>query len=190
MLGGAVSLPFASAVLSGCQAAPSVEPFVPQTLAPEQLERVATLAELIIPTTDTPGARAAGVHEFADLLLTEWFDEDDKAAFLSGLDSLDADAQAAHATAFVELDEATQTAMLTTMEEEAWNWLQGVMAGDPALDPEAAPFFHRMKELTLWGYYTSEIGMTQEHTNRHLFSEYEGAVPYDTLGRAWGTNLR
>src|SRR5881409_1533980 len=58
-----------------------------QILDPHQSETVATIAEMIIPTTDTPGARAAGVHRFIDLLLAESFPDDERASFLAGLDS-------------------------------------------------------------------------------------------------------
>jgi len=56
-----------------------------QVLDPHQSETVATIAELIIPTTDTPGARAAQVHRFIDLLLAEWAPDDDRKQFLDGL---------------------------------------------------------------------------------------------------------
>jgi len=56
-----------------------------QVLDPHQSETVATIAELIIPTTDTPGARAAQVHRFIDLLLAEWVTDDERASFLKGL---------------------------------------------------------------------------------------------------------
>src|SRR2546428_786105 len=50
-----------------------------QVLDPHQSETVATIAELIIPATDTPGARAAQVDRFIDLLLAEWATDDDRA---------------------------------------------------------------------------------------------------------------
>src|SRR5256885_5182768 len=58
-------------------------------LDPHQAETVATIAEMIIPETDTPGARAAHVPEFIDLMLAEWFADDDRARFLAGLADVD-----------------------------------------------------------------------------------------------------
>ena len=83
LMGGTVSLSVASGVLSGCQA-PAAGGYTYQTLSAAQGELVATISELIIPETDTPGARAARVHEFADLMLTDWFDASDRDHFLAG----------------------------------------------------------------------------------------------------------
>src|SRR5688572_22024272 len=72
-----------------------------QVLDPHQSETVATIAEMIIPATDTPGARAAEVHRFVDLLLAEWAPDDDRTQFLEGLADVDARARAASATDFL-----------------------------------------------------------------------------------------
>src|SRR5947207_4576408 len=56
-----------------------------EVLDPHQRETVATIAELIIPATDTPGARAAHVDQFIDLLLGEWAPDEERARFLQGL---------------------------------------------------------------------------------------------------------
>jgi Gluconate 2-dehydrogenase subunit 3 len=64
-----------------------------RTLNSHQNATVTTISELIIPETDTPGAKGAKVNEFIDLLLTEWFDEDGCGPFLEGLAQIDADSQ-------------------------------------------------------------------------------------------------
>ena len=61
------------------------EPPALRILDPHQHETVAAVAELIIPETDTPGARAAGVGEFIDLIVAEWYTEEQRARFLAGL---------------------------------------------------------------------------------------------------------
>src|SRR2546422_6501518 len=66
-----------------------------RVLDPHQSETVATIADMIIPPTDTPGARAAEVHRFVDLLLAEWAPDDDRKQFLEGLADVDARARAA-----------------------------------------------------------------------------------------------
>src|SRR5437016_5729557 len=72
-----------------------------QVLDPHQSETVATIAELIIPATDTPGARAAQVHRFIDLLLAEWAPDEDRASFLKGLADVDARARTAFGVDFL-----------------------------------------------------------------------------------------
>src|SRR5690606_16229899 len=85
MLGGVLSAPTLSAVLRGCQAAPAVTTARKATFTPAQHDMVAAAAERIIPATDTPGAIDAGVPDFIDLMMSEWYPEPDQAAFLAGL---------------------------------------------------------------------------------------------------------
>src|SRR6266550_3084068 len=61
----------------------------PKTLNPHQDATVTTIAEWIIPQTETPGAKAVRVNEFIDLILTEWYDDEDRASFLAGLANVD-----------------------------------------------------------------------------------------------------
>lgn len=174
LMGGTVSLSVVSGVMSGCQA-PAAGGYSLQTLSAAQNELVATISELIIPTTDTPGARAAKVNEFIDLMLTDWHDETDKNRFLAGLTETDEMAQSANGSSFVDNTEDQQIALLTEMEDAA---LSGGRSSDK-------PFFSMMKELTLTGYYTSEIGASQELKYVHTAGEYRGDVPYSEVGKAY-----
>src|SRR6266704_1728016 len=72
VLGGVLSAPMVAGVLAGCEArrAPAAA-WRPRALTPDQTELVATIAEHILPETDTPGARAVGVHRFIDAMLAE-----------------------------------------------------------------------------------------------------------------------
>jgi hypothetical protein len=91
-----------------------------RTLTPPQSELVATLAEHIIPATDTPGARAAGVQRFVDSILTDYYAADERKRFLGGLASVDARAQKAHGKPFLETTKQQQVALLRTMDDESY----------------------------------------------------------------------
>ncbi len=175
MLGGAVSSSVAARVLAGCNAAPGR--YAPQTLTPAQDDLVATVAELIIPETDTPGARAARVNEFVDRMLTAGYADDERDRFLAGLADLDARAQAAGGKAFVASTTDEQTALLTALEAEAKATRQAGAA--------VRSFFAVMKELTLVGFYTSEIGATQELQTVTVPGRYDGDAPLAEIGRAF-----
>lgn len=153
------------------------EPWAPQTLSSGQNELVTALAEAILPATDTPGATQAGVHEFIDLLLTEWMSTEETARFLDGLTQLDGSCRERFGIPFPELDTARQLELLRPLDEA------GVAARRAGEDP--LPFFATLKEMTLVGYYTSEIGMTQELRTQFYFTSYEGCLPLDPDGRAW-----
>jgi hypothetical protein len=138
-----------------------------------QRATVDQISELIMPATDTPGARAAGVVGFIEVIVGEWYRDDERAAFLRGLADLEAHCQSLFANSFVACTEAQQTAVLTGLDAEA----RAMPAGSPQ------HLFARMKGLTLYGYYTSEIGYTQELLETFMPGRYDGAAP---LPRAAG----
>lgn len=156
-----------------------------RVLSPQQGELVATIAELILPETDTPGARAARVHEFIDLALAEWFDGADRDRFLTGLADVDARAKSGGASDFLHAPPARQVEVLTALDEELAQERDAERAGVKWRGRAAAPdrtFFHMMKRLTLVGYYTSEIGFTRELHAQIIPGRYDGCVPLEPRG--------
>ncbi|GAB4419954.1 MAG: lactose 3-dehydrogenase subunit gamma LacC [Bacteroidia bacterium] len=156
-------------VMSGCSSA--YDPgYAPQTFTPAQDELVATLVEQIIPTTETPGARAAGVHQYIDRVLALAKPEAETHTFVEGLAWLDAQAAAAGAQTFVALAPAAQTDILRQAEAAAQ-------------DSETPAFFTLLKHMTIYGYYTSEIGASQELRYVHAAGVYRGDMPYSEVGK-------
>lgn len=130
----------------------------------EQNRFVTQLAELIIPQTDTPGARAARVNLYIDQLLAA-SDDAAKKAFLDGLKWLDQRAMQQHRVPFLRLSEAQQVAILEPLATGR-NFA-------PA-DQPGVRFFNRVKELTITGYYTSADGFVSE---LGFSSGFTGAYP-------------
>jgi hypothetical protein len=177
LLGTAVTPSVARAVGAGYRASAPGAPLL--FLTPYQGELVATLTEHIIPATDTPGARAARVDAFIDGLLADVFTADERNRFAAGLAEVEARARAAHGATFLTATPAQQVALLTTMQGEAR------AAGGSPSPSLPRPFFPWLKELTLVGYYTSEIGASQELRYVHVAGRYDGDVPYRQIGRAY-----
>jgi hypothetical protein len=132
-----------------------------------QGEIATTVADLIIPTTDTPGAREAGVGPFMDFMVEQTFDTEELDRFLAGLDEMDSRSLRTAGTTFVEATEAQRIEVLAGMEAEALKDAEG---------DSPQHFFDTIKSLTLFGYYTSEIGMTQELGWRMIPGSYDGCV--------------
>ena len=86
-----------------------------KTLDPHQNATVTTIAELIIPQTDTPGAKATKVNEFIDLILTEWYDDADTARFLAGLADVDSRSQKLFGKQFVDCGESQQNQIMKAL---------------------------------------------------------------------------
>ena len=176
MLGGTISAPALAGLLAGCEKsarAPGTA-WVPRAVSPEQGEMIAVIADLIIPTTDTPGARAVGVHEFIDTMLADYYGADDRARFAEGLTALDARARATCGEGFVRCAPERQIELIARLDHDTF-----------ASPQPARPFFRTMKELTLLGYYTSEAGATRELRHAAVPGHYEGCVPFTTIGRTW-----
>jgi FtsP/CotA-like multicopper oxidase with cupredoxin domain len=126
-----------------------------RTLTPAQAAMVTAAAERIIPRTDTPGATDADVTSFVDVMLTDWYSDTERRRFVEGLPALDVAAQAAHGVAFVRCTAAQQTAIVAAFDAE-------VDATRRTNAAEAnAHWFGMLKYLTVFGYCTSQPGMTQ-----------------------------
>jgi Gluconate 2-dehydrogenase subunit 3 len=127
------------------------EPLAPSTVvSPVQQRLIAALSETILPETDTPGARTAEVPEFITRTVSDWFTAEERSAFLQGLDAFESACVAATGTSFSNLTSKLRLAYLHPLDREA------NAARLQLIDP--LPFFAWMKQLTLIGYYTSEIG--------------------------------
>jgi Gluconate 2-dehydrogenase subunit 3 len=119
----------------------------------ERIRMIEDLAEGIIPATDTPGAKGAGVPEFLELLYSEWCLPEQQARFEAGLIALDANAIGQYGRDFVQLSRDEQLALLRRWDDEAFETPPATAAGE---------FFRWFKNLTIIGYYTSEVGQMQE----------------------------
>lgn len=92
----------------------------PRTLTAQQAEMVATIAEHIIPATDTPGARAAGVHRLVDVLLTDFYGADERRRFLAGLRATNIRAMRDCGAPFLRCTSRQQVALLAALDAEAY----------------------------------------------------------------------
>ena len=233
-LGGLATAPLASGLLSGCRTpgADGLADYAYATLDADQQRLLSALVDQIIPETDTPGAAQAGVPQFIDTMLTDWYAAEERDEFLAGLAAVDGRA----AGSFADLDDAAQAEIVAAMDagafgaapetgppdedvaevavegtaamqEEADNEVAG-MQGDlgESMDPDAeaatelstgegtasvggeatdVPFYRQLKELTVAGYYTSEVGATQELQWQAAPGRYDSDVPLSEIGRAW-----
>jgi hypothetical protein len=134
-----------------------------RTLNAHQQATARVMAELILPKTDTPGATEVGATDFIDLMLTEWYDEQDRARFLNGLADVDLRTQALFGRSFIEASPDQQAEILTwlgqKMTTEAESLPRPRGRSSPALSKN---FYSMFRRLTLTAYYTSEAGATAE----------------------------
>jgi hypothetical protein len=119
----------------------------------DEMNVLREVGEIMIPATDTPGAEAAGVHDFIDGLMRTWASDDTREAIRGAVHAFDAKARAAHNMAFTALDPARKAALVAAHDAESF---------DAPQEDEGAEAYRRLKGLVFHGYYMSEIGATQE----------------------------
>lgn len=152
-----------------------------RTLNPHQDAIVATAAELIIPETDTPGAKGTRVNEFIDVILTDWYDEARKQRFLEGLSDMDARCSKQFGRDFLSCNPAQQAEILMSLDLEVAAARESLsrrttrkLIEDKELENHP---FYMLKRLTLIGYYTSQVGAEQEAHFEIIPSQRGGCVP-------------
>jgi hypothetical protein len=109
---------------------------------------IAEIAEMIIPKTTSPGAKDTGVPAFIEMMIQECYRKPEQEMFKKGLENLETKAKTLGGS-FVSLKNEDKTKLLDELEAEAMK------------NPRAPSFWILIKELTLIGYYTSEVGMSQ-----------------------------
>jgi hypothetical protein len=145
------------------------------------------LSDMIIPPTDTPGAVAAGVPDFIAIIVDEWYTTTEREIFFSGMASLDHFCLEQDKSRFYKASETTRIDALKEQERIAAEYVspaQNSLVANPPVD-EHSPFFRKLRELVVVGYYTSEIGSTQELAYRPVPGEYNGDYEYAKVGRQW-----
>jgi hypothetical protein len=180
LMGGVVSAPAIAGILKGCTPKPGVD-WTPVFLQQDQAAIVSNVSEIIIPKTDTPGAKDVGVPGFIDKMLKEVYSEEDQKFFMDGLAAFNDEAKKEFGDEFLDLSEEDQKALVKKVHDAA---IEAERTTKPA---PKRPFILMMKELTMLGFFTSEAGATQVLQYLPVPGSYKGCVPVSEAGngRTW-----
>jgi Gluconate 2-dehydrogenase subunit 3 len=187
LLGAGAALPVLdSNLLAAFQDAHPKSNYTLRTLNHHQNATVVAMIDLIIPETDTPGAKSVRVNEFIDLILTEWAHEDERQHFLSGLDGVDKRSNAIFTKNFIDVTPQQQEILLRELDQH-WAMDREDRAAHPYVrhthnEQLTGDFFGIVKRITLYGYYTSEVGFTQELRKQIIPGAYHGCTPVTAGG--------
>tara|TARA_R110002124_G_scaffold168102_1_gene335608 strand:+ start:327 stop:926 length:600 start_codon:yes stop_codon:yes gene_type:complete len=185
IMGGAISAPTMLAFLEGCKSSSDAGTAMSFPFTAERRSLISEVAEVIIPKTDTPGAKDAKVGEFIELMLKDCYSSNDQASFEKGLEELEKEN-------FLKASPEERITILTKMESDGKAEMQ--KAGEEKKKYTEAgkeyteagvPFFRLMKELTLLGYFTSEEGATQSLEYVAVPGRYDGCIDYTPGQKAW-----
>jgi hypothetical protein len=181
LLAASAALPLASpklwAVLGEARAALATRA-AQGVLSPHQNLTVTAMADMIIPRSDTPGATDVGVPAFIDLMVSEWYTDQERAVFMNGLADVDERAQHSFNKNFVECRAEQREEILIALGEQM---LSDGDSGNHQERMEGASeagknFYHMLRGLILTGYYTSEPGATAELNFQIIPERYDGCA--------------
>jgi hypothetical protein len=154
----------------------------------DQRARLVRAVDLILPETDTPGAVAAGVPDFIEMMLVDYYYEDERDRLIEGLDELDDWARREHGVSFVDAAEEAQIELLRESEREGLqalsaggaNPLAGFLGGPPAPPPA---FFQSLRELVAVGYTTSSVASQHVFDFAPFHHAFEACLPMTPSAR-------
>ena len=176
MLGG-VSFIGGTALLEGC-ASYQAGDYTGNLFSAQDIALLDEIADTILPATDTPGARAAGVGPFIAVMVTDTYYPDDQAIFLDGLETIEATSRQRFGAGIMDITPAQRLALVEALDREQFEHMNNNAPGAPA------HYFRMMKQLTLLGYFTSEIGYTQAMRYQEVPGRFEPCTelsPDDTI---------
>ena len=172
LLGYTMAVGTSAAIMNGCKAEPKID-YTPEFLSMDQLKNVMYFAERILPQTDTPGAIAAGVHTFIDQTLSRFWEKEDQDKMIAGLNAFSESVTKENGKDFYQLDPADQDKIVGTLAQEEGN----------------ETLFRVMRELTVSGFFTSELGQTEVLNYNPVPGPYQGCVAY-VAGTPMDTTMR
>jgi len=140
------------------------------------------IAETILPETDTPGAKAAGVGPFIAMMVVDTYDGREQETFRAGLRTLEDECHDLHRTSFMAATPAQRTVLLKKLDAEQLQFMRTAGKEEPA------HYFRMLKELTLLGYFTSEIGYTKAMRYIETPGRFDPCVPYEPGGKTWAVH--
>jgi len=167
----------AEAFLSGCKTASTGISF-----SAADISFLDEVAETILPATNTPGAKEAKVGEFMKVMVTDCYEAKDQTIFMDGIKKLDEASKKVNGKTFMESDAKQRHELLVALDKEAKEYQKAAKPEDPK------HYFTMMKELTLTGFFTSEVGATKALRYVAVPGKFEGSVPYTKGEKAWATS--
>jgi len=153
------------------------------------------VGETILPATKTPGAKAAHIGEFMKTIVNDCYEEDDQKIFHEGIKKLDDASDKKFGHPFMHLSPEQKHDLLVDLDNEAkkygkerddfnkqqnLNEKEARERGDKSFKKEkkANHYFTLMKQLTLWGYFTSKEGVTNALRFNPVPGRWEGCIDY------------
>lgn len=173
--GAAFSAGTIASLVSGCQTdVASVDTLKNASLTTDQMSLLSEVVERIIPKTDTPGAKEAGVHEFINRAVENTFTSEEASQFKSGLEVFNTMANDAFSKNFDSISDKEKDKVLTDLVAD----FKSAESTEPHIWPA-------IKGLAITGYFTSELAAKKTLKYDPIPGKWIGCVDYDEVGGLW-----
>ncbi len=139
------------------------------------------IGDTIIPATDVPGAKAVGIGAFITMMLRDCYDPMEQAAVAGGVRELALTFRQKYGHEFAGAPAAERTDFLNALDRDQKAGARNRKADAPA------HYFRILKELTVIGYFSSELGATQALRFIEVPGRFDGSAPYQKGDHAWAT---
>jgi hypothetical protein len=188
VMGTALSASTIAGIMQGCTTEPELS-WTPTFFNEDQAKFISSMAETIIPKTATPGAREVGVPKFIEEFVSLVYSPEQREEFMTGLEACRTWANTQQNDTFVQLESEQQTGLAEMLDEAAKAIRFNPKEEQPTDSSlvSAANAFWNIKELTVTGFFISEVGATQVLQYKAIPVDYNGCAPLSEIGRTWAT---
>lgn len=168
----------------------------------ENIKLLDEIGETIIPATSTsPGAKAARIGEFMKVYVTDCYTPEEQSTFWYGINKIKKTSDKKYKSEFPKLTLSQKKEILQRFEKDAQEYsdnkkknttangdaVQTGKGNQDVMNEYDGHFYPMIKELTLFGYFTSEPGATKALRYIQTPGSYKGDVPYKEGDKAWAT---
>jgi len=194
-----------TAFLSGCKSKTGVS----MVFTDADVSLLNEIADTILPDTQSPGAKAAKVGQFMTVMVNDCYEAPDQKIFHEGLAKLDDASKDKNGKSFMESTPQQRHDLLVELDKKVKDYntklniyqqgltteqrtamvLQKNFEGEDPMGQKRREnpdyYFQMMKELTLLGYFTSEIGCTKARRYVERPGSFNGDLPYKKGDKAF-----
>jgi hypothetical protein len=203
LLGGTII--GAEAFLSGCTNSSKNPGAAGLSFSPDDIAFLDEVGETILPATaSSPGAKEAKIGQFMKTIVNDCYEEKDQKTFVDGMGQLNEASRKKYSKDFISLSETEKHDFLVGLDKDAKDYMKKKgdfdkqqyekeasekAKGNTTFKREEMPnhYFTMIKQLTIWGYFTSEPGATKALRYIPVPGRYDGCVPYKKGDKAWAT---
>jgi hypothetical protein len=180
LLGG--TLVGSNIFITGCDTKPKdgdTKPKDADSFSETDIALLDEVGDTILPATSTPGAKAAQIGQFMTIMVNDCYEPANQKVFKEGMKKLDELSKKQFDNGFVKASPQQRKDLLIQLDKEQKDYMKNKKSEDPS------HYFRMMKELTLLGYFTSEVGTKQARRHTPVPGRFDACIPYKKGDKAF-----